>query len=136
MTGQNKNAYRSLVLLSLLAGSLTGCAAAAVGAAGAAGGIAYTDRGAQGDVKGDVEQVNQRATHALKSMGIQITGSELKNSGREQSISGKAGGTDVSVKITQAGAGTTHIEVIAKESTLRWNKDYAKEILAKIVQQS
>jgi hypothetical protein len=53
-----------------------------------------------------------------------------------QSISGQAGGTDISVKMTQAGAGTTHIEVIAQESTLRWNKDYAKEILAKIVQQS
>jgi uncharacterized protein (DUF2147 family) len=136
MSSPHKDTYRSLLLLSLLAGSLTGCAAAAVGAAGAVGGVAYTDRGAEGDVKGNVEQVNRQATQALKSMGIQITGSELKNSGREQSISGKAGGTDVSVKMRQASAGTTHIEVIAKESTLRWNKDYAKEILAKIVQQS
>ena len=135
MTATNKNAYRSLLLLSLLAGSLTGCAAAAVGAAGAAGGIAFTDRGAQGDVKGDVEQVNQRANQALKSMGIQITGNEMKSSGKEQSLSGKSGGTDISVKMTQAATGTTHIEVIAKESAIKWNKDYAKEILAKIVNQ-
>ncbi len=135
MSSPHKDNYRSLLLLSLLGGSLTGCAAAPFGAASAVGGVAYTDRGAEGDVKGDVEQVNRQATQALKSMGIQITGSELKSSGREQSISGKAGGTDVSVKMTQASAGTTHIEVIAKESTLRWNKYYAKEILAKIVQQ-
>ena len=66
-----------------------GCAAAAVGA-GAAGGIAYSDRGAKGDMKGKVTSVNQKAETALREMGIKITGNESKNSGGEKDLTGNA----------------------------------------------
>jgi hypothetical protein len=118
-----------------VASVLSGCAAAVLGGAGAAGGIAYTDRGAKGEVKGNVDQVNQAAQSALQSMNIQVTGNEMKNSGQERTLAGKSGQAAVTVNMTQAGTNTTHVEVIAKEETFKWNKDYAKEILAKIVNQ-
>lgn len=118
-----------------LTGGLYGCAAAAVGAAGTAGGIIYTDRGAKGEIKGDVPKAHEQALAALKKMNIQVTGSEMKESGKERTLEAKSGGTDISVKMTQATAQTTQVEVIARESTFKWNKDYAKEVLAKIVNQ-
>jgi hypothetical protein len=126
--------HQFLILL-LFAANGGGCAAAALSAAGAVGGVAYTDRGAEGEIKGDLDQVNLRASQTLKNMGIQITGNEMKGSGKEQSISGRSGSTEVRVTMTRAAAGTTHIEVIAREGTLKWNKDYAKDILSRIVRQ-
>jgi len=125
----------TFILSILFAGGTSACAAAAIGAAGAVGGVAYTDRGAEGEIKGDVEQVKRRATEVLQNMGIQITGNEMKKSGKEQSINAKSGSTDISVTMTQAATGTTHIEVLAKESAIKWNKDYAKDILSRIVKQ-
>jgi len=122
-------------VLLLGVGSLAfgGCAAAAVGAGGAAAGIAYTDRGAQSDVKGDVRQVNHQALAALQKMGIQVTGTEMKDSGKEHDVSAKSGTTDVSLKLVQTTADTTHVEVVAQEGVLKWNKDYAKKVLAQII---
>lgn len=127
-----------LLGISLLLGAgigLGGCAAAAVGAGGAIGGIAYTDRGAKGDVKGDVKTVNRQATAALHEMNIRITGSEVKEAGKERTIDAKSDKAEVSVKMTQATGNTTHVEVVAQESTLKWNKDYAKQVLASIINQ-
>jgi hypothetical protein len=134
-SGSNKMILLSALVSILIASGAFGCAAAAVGTAGAVGGIVYTDRGAKGDVKGDVRQVNQHAKAAFKQMGIRVTGSEMKESGKEQNLSGKSGSTDVSVNMNRSGSDTTHVEVIAHESTFKWNKDYAKEILAKIIHQ-
>jgi hypothetical protein len=123
-----------LLVLAPTATAATGCAAAAVGAAGGAvGAIAYTDRGAEGVAKGEVHTVNQQSRAVLKNMGLQITGSEMKEAGKEQELTGKKTGMTVTVKMTHSTAGTTHIEVIAQESTFKWNKDYAKDVLARIV---
>lgn len=111
---------------------LSGCATAAVGAAGAAGGIAYTDRGAKGEIKGNTADVNQAAQSALKEMNIKLVGSEVKEGGREREIQGKKGGTDITVKMNQERSDTTTVEVIAREGTIKWNKDMAKNILSKI----
>jgi hypothetical protein len=131
----NRRQSIGVLLQVIFSLSLAGCAAAAVGAAGVVGGIEYTDRGAKGDVKGSVQQVNQQAKTALKEMHIHVTGNEMKGSGKEQDLSGKSGSTDISVSMTQAAADTTHVEVVARESTIKWNKDYAKQILAKIINQ-
>ncbi len=126
-------AFLSLMLSTAALSTLSGCAAAAIGAGGAAGGIAFTERGAKGDVKGPVSQVNERAKEALQEMQIQVTGNSSQNSGKEQSLDGKSGSTEVSVKMSQSAHDMTHIEVIAKEGTLKWNKDYAQTILSKII---
>lgn len=127
--------YKSVVLSicgALLIGSLTGCAVAAIGA-GAGGGIAFTERGARGDVKGKIEHVNEQAKAVLQEMNIQLTGNSMKDSGKEETLSGRTGGTEISVDMSQSTLDMTHIEVIVKEGTLKWNKDYAQKVLSKIV---
>ena len=114
--------------------SLSGCAAAAVGAAGAAGGIAYTDRGAKGDLKGDPSQINQNAKKVFQDMNIHVTDTSSSKAGKERSLEGKSGTMDVSVDMEQQTSGLTHVEVVAKEGTLKWNKDYARDVLAKITE--
>ena len=129
---KNRFALLAITLSFSAASGLAGCAAAALGG-GAAGGIAFTERGARGDVKGDVGRVQSQAKQALQEMNIQVTGNASQNSGKEQSLDGKSGNTEVSVKMNQTTSDMTHIEVIAKEGTLKWNKDYAQQILSKIV---
>jgi hypothetical protein len=134
-----KNSLRYLtagIFLASLA-QLAGCAAAAVGgaAAGAAGAVAYSDRGAKSDVKGDPQSIHQKAEKVFSDMAIQTTGTQTKENG-ERDLSGKSGNKDISVQMTPAANGTTHVEVIAREGTVKWNKDYAKEILSKIVEKS
>jgi hypothetical protein len=128
-----------LILLTAasLSGGVFGCAAAAVGAgAGTAGAVAYTDRGAKGEVKGNLGDIDDHTRSTFKQMGIALTGSAMRYSGDEQDLTGKYGGTDVAVQMTKSTPDVTHVEVIARQSTLSWNKDYAKEILNKIVAES
>jgi hypothetical protein len=124
-----------LVLTSMA--QLTGCAAAALGgaAAGAAGAVAYSDRGAKSDVKGDTQSVNQKAEAVFSDLSIQTTGTQTKENG-ERELTGKSGDKDITIQMTPAANGTTHVEVIAKEGTVKWNKDYAKDILSKIVEKT
>ncbi len=114
---------------------LSGCAAAVVGAAGAVGGIAYSDRGAKGELKGDTSKVNQEAQKVFKDMGIKQTATSTESSGQERTLDGKTGTMKVSVEMKQQPSGTTQVEVIAREGTVKWNKDYAKDVLAKIAQE-
>lgn len=130
------NSLRFLTLSILLTSSvqLAGCAAAALGgaAAGAAGAVAYSDRGAKSDVKGDTQDINNKAQQVFSDMGIQTTGTQTKENG-EHDLTGKAGDKEITVQMTPAGQNATHVEVIAKEGTVKWNKDYAKDLLSKIV---
>jgi hypothetical protein len=134
-----KNQLRilSLGVLFISATQLAGCAAAALGgaAAGAAGAVAYSDRGAKSDVKGDPQAVNQKAEQVFSDLSIQTTGTQSKENG-ERDLTGKSGNKDITVQMSPAGNGITHVEVIAKEGTVKWNKDYAKDLLSKIVNKS
>ena len=136
MKSRHSKKYYALCLLLLAASvsEFTGCAAAVVGvAAGAGGGIAFSDRGAKSEVKGTVQEVDVRARDVLKNMNIQVTESSTKDLGKEKDISGKSGKADVNVEMTSTGPNLTHVEVIVREELLKWNKDYAKDILSKIV---
>ena len=119
-----------------------GEAFAAAVSAGAAGAIAYTDRGATSDVKGNVQEVAQHTEAVFKDMGINKTDSSIKDSGKKQEINGKVSNPnitdvkDVSVTIKSVGENQANIDVIAKKGAIRWNKDYAKEILSNIIAKS
>jgi hypothetical protein len=90
--------------------------------------------GADSQVRGSVSDVNHHAQDVFKKLGIQATGSSMKNSGTEQTLTGKKGDLNVEVKMDQAGANQTHVQVVAKEGSLKWNKDYAKNVLAHIIE--
>lgn len=112
--------------------SIGGCAAAVVG--GGAGAIAYTNRGAEAQVKGDLDTVAHQTRSVFQEMGIQTSEAKAEP-GKKQELRGETSKFDVTVSITPDEGDTSHVEVIAREGTIKWNKDYAKQILSEIVEQ-
>lgn len=120
-------------LLSLgLALSASGCLAAA--AAGAAGGIYLTTRGAEALVEGSVDQVTARAASVMGEMGIVKEGESSEKGGDERELKGKKGDLDVTISLKRESPTTTKVEVTARESLAEWDKEYAQEVLTRIVQ--
>jgi hypothetical protein len=121
-------------LLGALSAGLSGCAAAVIGAgAGGAGMAAYTDRGAKADLKGSVEALRSHVEAVYREKGLTIYERTTKNEGAQELVRGKAGAFDVTTTLSSSGQSLVHVEVVAKEDTLKWNKDYAKDLLSRII---
>ncbi|MDR3607622.1 MAG: hypothetical protein P4M08_09605 [Oligoflexia bacterium] len=91
---------------------------------------------ASSDIKGSVSDVNSRTQNVFKDMGISVTGSQTKASGKEQDLTGKTGDKTVTVAMNEVSAGVTHVQVTAKEGALQWNEDYARSVLSKLIEAS
>jgi hypothetical protein len=101
----------------------------------ALGGTARADiRGVDSDVKGSISDVNGHTKDVFKQLGIATTASGTGSSGVEQTLEGKKGDMDVQVEMKQTSENQTHVGVLVKQGTLKWNKDYAQNVLSKIVQ--
>jgi hypothetical protein len=87
-----------------------------------------------GEVKGNVQEIDQRAQAVFKDMNIQLVSTDNKDYGHDQSLGGRSGDEDVSVNLTSSGDNTTHVQVVAKTGTIQWDKDYAQKVLSRIVQ--
>ena len=123
---------RALLFTLALALPSTGCLAAA--AAGAAGGIYLTSRGAESVVEGSVDQVAGRAAAVMTELGIVKQGESTENQGDKQVLKGKKGDLDVDIEIRRESPTTTKVEVTARKNLAEWDKEYAKEVLSRIVQ--
>jgi uncharacterized protein DUF3568 len=123
---------RNLLFLLALVLPSTGCLAAA--AAGAAGGVYLTSRGAESVIEGSVDQVASRAEAVISEMGIVKEGESTEDQGDKQVLKGKKGDLDVTINIQRESSNTAKVEVTARENLAEWNKDYAKEVLNRIVQ--
>jgi hypothetical protein len=124
---------RRQLLLPLAAAILTtGCLAAA--AAGAAGGIYLTSRGAESVVEGSVADVAGRAKAVMGEMGIVPEGESTEDQGDKQVLKGKQGDLDVTIDINRESPTTAKVEVTARKNLAEWNKDYAKQVLGRIVE--
>lgn len=121
-------------LLFLLAVTLpsTGCLAAA--AAGAAGGVYLTSRGAESVVEGSVDQIAGRAESVMGEMAIVKEGESTEDQGDKQVLRGKKGDLDITIEIERESENTAKVEVTARENLAEWDKDYAKEVLSRIVE--
>lgn len=123
-----------VVIILGLSTVLGGCVAAAVGAAaGAAGAIAYTERGASTRVNASVAESTAAAEEAFDDMGIAVTGRETEGD-REVEIRGERGDMDVDVHVEREDAGLTQIDVSARESTLDYDREYARSVLSEILE--
>lgn len=91
---------------------------------------------AERDLKGTVSELNDHTQAAFKDLGINLTGTQVKNSGNEQDLTGTAGDKNVSVQLTSISNGMTHVEVSTKEGALQWNQDYANNVLSRIIEKS
>lgn len=112
-----------------------GCLAAAA-AAGAGAGIYLTTRGAESMVDGSVAQVATRAQAVMAEEGIVPDASSSEDGGDKREFKGKKGDLDVTIEVEGKGAKTTRVEVTARKNMAEWDKDYAQQVLSKIVQKS
>jgi hypothetical protein len=123
---------RNLLFLLALVLPSTGCLAAA--AAGAAGGVYLTSRGAESVIEGSVDQVASRAQAVMTEMGIVKEGESTEDQGDKQVLKGKKGDLDVTINIQRESSTTAKVEVTARENLAEWDKNFAKEVLNRIVQ--
>lgn len=123
---------RNLLFLLAVALPSTGCLAAA--AAGAAGGIYVTSRGAESVIEGSVDEVAGRAEAVMGEMGIVKEGESTEKQGDQQVLKGKKGDLDVTIDIKRESPSTAKVEVTARKNLAEWDKDYAKDVLNRIVE--
>jgi hypothetical protein len=123
---------RNLLFLFALILPSTGCLAAA--AAGAAGGVYATTRGAQSVVEGSVDQIAGRAETVMSEMGIVKQGESTDNQGDKHVLKGTKDQLDVTININRESATTAKVDVTARKNLAEWDKEYAKDVLNRIVQ--
>ena len=111
-----------------------GCVVAAAGA-GAAGGIYFTERGAESVVPVPLERAADATQRAFDELKIQKTKVETQDAGaeRRRQVSGTAAERDVTVSLSTEQEGSTKVQVLARKSLVTWDRDYARAILEKIV---
>jgi len=114
---------------------VTGCLAGAA-AAGAGAGIYLTSRGAESLVSKPVDQVAKNAQAVMKDEGIVADASSSENGGDKRELKGKKADLDVTIEIEAKDAQSTRVEVAARKNLAEWDKDYAQQLLSKIVQKS
>lgn len=125
-------ALAALVLTAPLA--LDGCFLVAAGA-GAAGAIAYTNRGASSNVSGNIDAVFDRAVTAFSGAGVRETGRSTEDSGAKRRLTGAKGEQEVIVELERDGASTTKVEVIARKNAVDYDKKLAEDVLNRIIAQ-
>jgi hypothetical protein len=123
-------------MLLLGAAALPGCLAAAAAGAGAATGVYLTSRGAESLVKASPSRVAANTQATFAELGITQTGSKTENGGDKQEFTGTKGDLDITVQIERKDPTTSRIEVAARKNVAEWDKDYAREVLSKIVAKS
>ena len=123
--------WAALAVVAALSGPVAGCVAAA--AAGAAGAVYATTRGAGGLVPGSVDQVAARAQTVMKEMNITPAAEKTETAGDKHELKGKQGDLDITIQMERSDSATTKVEVTARKNLAEWDKDYAKEVLERIV---
>ena len=126
---------RRIALCLVLAASPVaagGCFLVAAGA-GAAGAVAYTNRGATSSVAGTVDQVFDRAAAAFQQAGITETGRSTENSGTQRKLIGTKGEYEVTAELNRASDSTTKVEITARKSAVEYDKELAKDILNRML---
>ena len=127
---------KRVLVFTLIVGlsvTITGCIVAGA-AAGAAGAAAYTDRGAKSEVAVSVDSLAHVVESTFASMNISVTERSRKEDGSEQHLKGKTGETEINVDINQDQPPTTKIQITAHKNVVDYDKDYARDILKRILQ--
>ena len=112
--------------------AVSGCFLVAAGA-GAAGAVAYTNRGATSVVAGTVDQVFDRAVAAFQQAGITETGRATENSGGQRKLIGTKGEYEVTAELNRSTDATTKVEITARKSAVEYDKEMAKDILNRVL---
>jgi len=112
---------------------VTGCVAAAA-AAGAGAGVYLTSRGAESLVESSVDQVATRAQAVMSAEGIVPDASSSESGGNKREFKGKKGDLDVTIQLERESGSTTRVEVTARKNLAEWDKEYAQQLLSRIIE--
>lgn len=127
-----RTTIRMMLMLSVAVLPAGGCLAAAAGA-GAAGAIAYNDRGAQSLVNGSVSAIAADARAVLTGMGVTLDTEDAGDGGEnDATVSGTRGEMRIRVEIEEQSASTSEVMVTAREGTLDYDRDLARDVLSRI----
>lgn len=111
---------------------MTGCLAAA--AAGAGAGIYLTSRGAESLVEGSIDELAARARAVMSEEGIVPDASSTEDGGTKRELKGKKGDLDVTFELEEKSDKTTRVEVSARKNLAEWDKEYAQQLLQRLVE--
>ncbi|CAN5200574.1 hypothetical protein BH20GEM2_BH20GEM2_10440 [soil metagenome] len=120
------------LLVAALVTSAPACLAAAA-AAGAGGAIYATTRGAASTVAGSPGEVFATSVAVFQEMGIRRTGESSEDDGVERELRGTIDDMEITVHIEAAEGSTSTVEVTARENAVEYDKEYAEDILRRIV---
>ena len=70
----------------------------------------------------------------MNEEGIVPDASSTENGGQKRELKGKKGDLDVTIQMEQKSDKTTRVEVTARKNLAEWDKDYAQQLLQRIVQ--
>ncbi len=127
-----KRGLLNWVVVLAVAATSSGCIAAAA-AAGAGGAVYATSRGAESLVEGQPAGLLPRVTSALAAYQVQQTGSSNENGGDRQEVKGTKGDLEVTVSLERKSPTSTQVVVTARKNLAEWDKDFARQILQRIV---
>jgi hypothetical protein len=115
---------------------LSGCLVAAAGAAGAgaAAGVYLSERGASSLVEGTLPQVDARTQTAMRSLSIEVTETRAASDGTRKEYRGRTAEVDVVVVLESRGA-STQVTATAKRSAVEFDRDYARTLVQRVVEQ-
>lgn len=125
-----------VALLLALIPAAQACAAAVAAGAGAGAAIAYSERGVSSKVEGSVDQVFQRSRAVFQEMGITETAQDADTQGTERELQGRSGDLEVTVDIKRENDTLSSVEVFAQRTTVDWDRDYARDVLQRIIARS
>ncbi len=131
MANNSIAAVKWMIALTLVL-PMTGCLAAA--AAGAGAGIYLTSRGAESLVEGSIDQIAARARAVMNEEGIVPEAASTEDGGDKRELKGKKGDLDITIQMEEQSDRTTKVEVTARENLAEWDKEYAQQLLQRIVE--
>ncbi|MQA89958.1 MAG: DUF3568 family protein [Gemmatimonas sp.] len=132
MNIRSKIKWISLLAFTAIVGA---CGAALAAGAGAGAAIAYSERGVSSSVNASLDETAAATRAVFADMEIAAGDQQWDDDRTEHEIKGSRGDLDVTVDMEQKGSGMVGIDVVAREGTLDYDREYAREILSSIVAQ-
>jgi len=125
------------LFVAITAVSTSGCILAAAGA-GAGSGVYLTSRGVESVIPSSIDLVASATERAFTGLGIERTGLEVDDEKNRRIYRGTGadGDTDVVVTLASEKSGSTKVEVTARKSAVKWDKDYASSIVERIAEEA
>ncbi|HUF35885.1 MAG TPA: hypothetical protein VMN37_08045, partial [Gemmatimonadales bacterium] len=81
------------------------------------------------------DQVAARAEAVMAEMQIVKDAESSERGGDHRELKGKKGDLDVTIQMRRESPTTTKVEVTARENVAEWDKEYAQQVLERIVKQ-